>query len=81
VKIYDPVAKRELSSVTIYVTPEEARQLSYDAAELAADPSRHHEHVGDGQCSREVTIAVYTKANITMFDMESRQLLADEVGE
>ena len=72
---YDPATKRPLSHITIFLTPDEARELADSAADLAAHPKKQHHHVADASFEREVTIAVYTPETLDTFDLESQQLL------
>lgn len=76
-RIYDEDSKRSLTSVCLYLTPAEARRLARYAEELATDPSGHHSHINDSSSKREITIAVYTKENLSQFDAESKKLLSD----
>jgi hypothetical protein len=78
-KIYDENAKRLLTSVTIYLTPAEARELANAARDLADNPQHHHQHVSDKAFQREVTLAVYTRENFNQFDEESRKLIGPEL--
>jgi hypothetical protein len=78
-KIYDPENKRVLSSVTLYLTPEEAAELASDARDLADHPEKHHHHLDSNDQSAEITVAVYTPENISQFDSESRNIIGDEI--
>jgi hypothetical protein len=78
VRIYDAKAKKQLGQITLYLTPDEAAELADTARGLAKDPAQHHGHVSSADYSREVTIAVYTPDNLSQFDAESRNILADD---
>ena len=78
-RIYDPENKRALSSVTLFLTPEEAAELASDAQDLADHPEKHHHHVSGSDYSAEITVAVYTRGNIDQFDSESRKIIGDEI--
>jgi len=78
-KIYDEKSKRVLSNVTIFLTPEEAREMGDAAHDLAAHPQHHHHHVNDKTFQLEVTLAVYTRENFNEFDEESRKLIGPEL--
>jgi hypothetical protein len=78
-KIYDEQSKRVLSNVTIFLTPEEARELADSADDLAANPQHHHRHINDKTFQQEVTLAVYTRENFNEFDEESRKLIEPEL--
>jgi hypothetical protein len=76
-KIHDRTGKRVLKSVTLFLTPKEAAELSDSAADLAKNPQKHHHHISSEDYSSEVTIAVYTPENISKFDEESQKVLKD----
>ena len=78
-RIYDAQSKRVLSNVTIFLTPEEARELADSADDLAANPQHHHHHINDKTFQQEVTLAVYTRENFHEFDEESRKLIGPEL--
>jgi hypothetical protein len=78
-KIYDENAKRVLSSVILFLTPAEARELAGAAEELAANPQHHHHHINDKTFQQEITLAVYTRENFNEFDEESRKLIGPEL--
>lgn len=76
-KIYDAINKKELREVTVYLTVEEASELAQTAVGLATKPEQHHGHVSSADLS-QVTLAVYTRDNLSQFDAESQRLLAAE---
>lgn len=78
-KIYDENSKRVLLSMTIFLTPEEARELADSADDLATNPQHHHHHINDKTFQQEVTLAVYTRENFNQFDEESRKLIGPEL--
>jgi hypothetical protein len=78
-KIYDPKNERVLSSVTLFLTPEEAAELASDARDLADHPEKHHHHINSSDYSAEITLAVYTRGNIAQFDPESRKIIGDAI--
>jgi hypothetical protein len=75
VRIYDPDSKKVLASVTLFLTPSEAKELADSSADLAAHPEKHHHHVSDPTYSREITVAVYTPENRAQFDAESGRII------
>lgn len=77
--IYDPQTKRVLSSVTLFLTPQEAAELASDAQDLADHPENHHHHINNNDHSAEITVTVYTRGNINQFDSESRNIIGDEI--
>jgi len=89
----DPSLYRALSSVTLYLTPDEASHLAASLEALVDDPvESHHLHLTEsddigvnadgvtiGRVVREVTVAVYVDENLNQFDVRSRRLI--ETGE
>ena len=76
--IFDPIEKRRLSEVTLFLTPEQAAELASTAEDLARDPGKHHGHVSNADYTVEITVAVYRPSNLEGFDEESRRLLAGD---
>jgi hypothetical protein len=72
---YNPETKKAYSQITLFLTPEEALELSDSCRDLASNPEKHHHHVPDSNFEREITVAVFTKGNLAEFDHESRALL------
>jgi hypothetical protein len=77
-KIYDPNSKRILKNVTLFLTPEEAADLSFSAKDLSENPEKHHHHVSDREYKTQITVSVYTNENITSFDEESRGIIQEK---
>jgi hypothetical protein len=77
-KIYDPNSKRILKNVTLFLTPEEAVELSFSAKDLSEHPEKHHHHVADDEYKTEITVSVYTDQNISSFDEESRRIIREK---
>jgi hypothetical protein len=75
VRIYDPESKKTFQSITLFLTPAEAKELAESAADLASHPEKHHHHVPDAAHAREITVAVYTPENQAHFDAESRRII------
>ncbi len=74
-KIYDPISKRVLAKVVLYLTPAEAQELGQSALDLAESPQKHHHHVPASDLQQEITVAIYTPDNISQFDAESRKII------
>jgi hypothetical protein len=74
-RIYDADSKKSLESITLLLTPSEAKDLADAAADLAAHPQKHHCHVHDGGFTREIIVAVHTADNLSQFDAESRRVI------
>jgi hypothetical protein len=72
-KIFD--GERVLSKVTLFLSPQEAKELAQAAAELAAHPLKHHHHVFDSSYSAEIAITVHTAENLHLFDAKSRSII------
>jgi hypothetical protein len=75
VRIYDPESKKVFQSITLFLTPGEAKELADSASDLAAHPAKHHHHIPDAENTREITIAVYTLENRAHFDAESSRII------
>lgn len=76
-RIYDNESKRLLTSVTLFLTPAEAKELADDAADLGASPDKHHAHINDNSYKHEITISVYTRGNFSQFHEEAKKFLSD----
>lgn len=74
-KIYDPVAKRTLKEVILYLTPQEAGELGDSASDLSEHPEHHHHHINDAGHEAEITVAVFTADNTQSFDLESCRII------
>lgn len=66
-----------LTSVTVYLTPAEARELLGSLEQLLATPKDHHHHVNDQEYEHELTVTIYWDDNIDTFDERSRRLILD----
>lgn len=70
--------KEVLAEVTLCLTPAEARELANSAAELVDHPEKHHHHVSSSDFQTEITVAVYTRSNISGFAQDLQDILRDE---
>ena len=77
-RIYDEKNDQELHNVTLYLTPDEALELSSRCNYLAEHPEAHHSHCNDFDYTREITVTVYTAQNIEQFDNRSREIIGDD---
>jgi len=75
VRLYDPQSKKAFASITLFLTPAEAKELADSAADLASHPEKHHHHIPDTEYTREITVAVYTPENRAHFDAESSRII------
>lgn len=73
--IFDKESNRVLSEVTLFLTPAEATELGASAADLGENPAKHHHHVSSKDYGTEITVAVYTAANLSSYDQESRNII------
>ena len=80
-KIYDHENKKELESVTLFLTPDESLELASGAKDLSENPHKHHLHISNKNYNREITVAVYTNENIGHFNEESRRIILGDEGE
>ncbi len=74
-KIYDHENKKILSSISLFLTPEEALELASSAEDLGHNPIKHHHHINDAEYASEIIVAVYTPENLDSFDLESRSVI------
>jgi hypothetical protein len=74
-KVYDPISKRVLNEVVLYLTPAEAQELGQSALDLAENPQKHHHHVSASDFQQEITVSVYTPDNVSQFDAASRKII------
>ncbi len=74
-RIYDHKNKKELESITLFLTPDEAMELAADAKDLSENTHKLHSHICDIEYDREVTLAVYTDENVSQFNEESKKVI------
>ena len=66
-----------LATVTLCLTPEEAKELMDSVADLIANPETHHHHISSNDYQTEITVAVYTKENFGSFDPALQKIIGD----
>lgn len=76
-RMLDNETGNTLENVTLYLNPDDLRQMQHALNQLSDDPSEHHVHLNDESYQRELTVAVYTKDNLMSFDERSRKLLSE----
>ena len=74
-RIHDDRNDKQLSSITLYLTPAEASELADGARDLSENPDKHHFHIPGENYEKEVTLAVYTPTNLDQFDEKSRRVI------
>ena len=74
-KIYDNKNDKVLSSITLYLSPNDAADLAWAADDLAKNPDNHHMHVTSEDGSVEITVAVHTEENFDQFDKRSKEII------
>jgi hypothetical protein len=77
--IYDRKTKRELDSIDVYLTNDEGEYLCSMLSQLLNNLKLNHLHVNDKDYSKELTIAVYGKDNLSDFDDESKRLIEKDI--
>jgi len=80
-RMLDMATQQPLRNVIVYLTREEAIQVRSALDQLLAitdDAVAEHIHINDSEYRHELTLTIYTKANIDKFDARSRQLLLEE---
>lgn len=78
-RIRDEEHDRELTAVTILLTPEEAVELAQSALALARAPGPRHDHVMSRDGGHEITVAVYANENLDAFDGPTRAMLETDL--
>ncbi len=77
-RLLDEDRNQAVMGLTLLLTPAEARELASKLSGLLeADWDGNHFHVNDASYERELTVAIYTKENLTSFDDRSRELIGD----
>jgi len=76
--IYDESNQKQLSKVTILLTPQEADELADKLMSLTPEPG-DHVHINNETYSKEITIAIYTPKNAKAFATRYRKLIAEEL--
>jgi hypothetical protein len=64
-----------LSSVCIYLTPSELREMKGYIDDLVNEETSHHIHLNDDSYEHEITLAIYTNDNLDQFDERSKKLI------
>lgn len=78
-RILNVDSDKSIDEVIVYLTLDEAKELRDKLEILISSPAEQHEHVMDVSIEpmKELTIAVYIKENMGMFDARSRQLIEE----
>lgn len=74
-RILDEDTNSAIKRVSLFLTREEAESLRKQLDTLIAKPKNHHVHVEDESFEREITIAMYSKGDVSQFDERSRRLI------
>lgn len=77
-RILDNETNRAISNISVFLTPEEAREMIGYLEQLLEDPQLHHAHLNDEKYEREITLAVYSEKNMNEFDDRSRKLILED---
>lgn len=76
-RLLDKKNKNKLDKIVIYLTKEEANELSSSLLEVLKNPSRH-EHIPSDDYTKEITICIYDENNISNFDERSQLLIKED---
>jgi len=68
-----------ISVLSLYLTPDEARELRDSLNGLLARTPPSHEHINDFDSEKELTICIYDPDKLGTFDERSRRLLTENV--
>jgi hypothetical protein len=74
-RILDEDIDRSCASVTLYLTRQEAINLSAAITALLDGPRDRHEHVDSDDFKRELTICLYDASDLSGFNDRSRRLI------
>lgn len=74
-RILDSINDRPLKRIALILTADEAQSLLNQLGKLISKPKIHHIHVEDEAFEREITLAIYTEANISQLDERTRKLI------
>lgn len=77
-RILNEESDKPIKSVSIFLTPEEAKELRDALSQLLDRPDNNHIHVSDPTFEREITVAVYTADNLEYFTERVRRLVEKE---
>jgi hypothetical protein len=76
-RIYDSQNDKTIENITLYLTIDEARELHHDLSDLIERPIGNHAHVMSNDYQRELTVCVYDKDNLAMFDEKSKKVIME----
>ena len=74
-RILDEDNDRACGNVTLYLTKQEAVNLSSSVAALLEGPMDRHEHIDSDDFKRELTICLYDPSDLSAFNVRSRRLI------
>lgn len=77
-RIYNQKNDKTFDSITIYLTIEEARELHDDLNSLIKHPQGNHVHVSSNDFQYELTVCIYDKDNLDLFDEKSKIVLSND---
>jgi hypothetical protein len=78
-RILDNDTGSSISNMTLYFTRAEAEEVAQSIRRLIVTPAEHHVHINDAGYEREITITIYSEADLTEFDERSRQLIKEGI--
>ena len=77
-RIYDSEGDKTLDNITLYLTIDEAKELYNDLINLIERPVGNHLHISSNDYQRELTVCIYEKDNLSMFDEKSKKILSTD---
>jgi hypothetical protein len=78
-RIYNAETDKKANRVTLYLTPDEAKEMKDALEALLGDSKKHHhEHIPDSDFKKEITICIYREDNLSTFDERSKKLILND---
>jgi hypothetical protein len=74
-RILDEDNDRSISRITLFLSRQEAVNLSTALAALLEGPSGRHEHVDSDDFSKELTVCIYAPSDLSGFNDRSKKLI------
>lgn len=76
-RMLDDETDRPLKLVSIFLTPDEAREMRGYLDHLISDPAAQHSHLSDSDLSHEIIVSVYTDSLAGFHERAKRLILYD----
>lgn len=81
-RMLDLDTKHSVKNLSLYLTPQEAKQIHYELGNLLNDPeTNEHFHVNDKNYTREISCSIITEnklKNIERYNKLEQQILTEK---